>query len=344
MRAEAVLLMAGGPLSPRKLADLAGLPDATAARTLVRDLNQQYDDLDRAMRIETVAGGLRMMTRTHLAGWLSRLSHLPTPLRLSPPMLETLAVVAYRQPVSRADAEAIRGVACGETLRQLISRDLVRVAGRSEELGRPYLYGTTKRFLQTFGLRSLDALPPIDSDALLDTSDSTPSPPDPAVPEDNRTKEPVVSIATLQPSSAEPQIKSQPAMMVGQIDPASSNPAPSDRDVAAGHAAVIEDEENEHFDSDEDWDDDEDDNWDDPDDDDEIILDDEEEDDEDEVDDEDEDDVEDEDEDSDDDDDDDELDDDWEEVGDDEEDDAEDDFGDDEDDWEDAADDDEDWS
>jgi segregation and condensation protein B len=80
-------------------------------------------------------------------------------VRLSAPAMETLAVVAYRQPVLRAEVEAIRGVQCGEILRQLMERDLVRIAGRSEELGRPFLYGTTRRFLEVFGLRHLDELP-----------------------------------------------------------------------------------------------------------------------------------------------------------------------------------------
>ena len=83
----------------------------------------------------------------------------PRRIRLSAPALETLAVVAYRQPVLRAEVEAVRGVGCGEVLRQLIERDLVRISGRSEELGRPYLYSTTTRFLQIFGLGSLEDLP-----------------------------------------------------------------------------------------------------------------------------------------------------------------------------------------
>ena len=79
--------------------------------------------------------------------------------RLSAPALETLTVVAYRQPILRANVEAIRGVQCGEILRQLMERDLVRIVGRSDDLGRPLLYGTTKRFLEVFGLRSLGDLP-----------------------------------------------------------------------------------------------------------------------------------------------------------------------------------------
>ena len=85
--------------------------------------------------------------------------HTPVETRLSAPALETLAVVAYRQPVLRADIEAIRGVQCGDILRQLMDRDLVRIVSRADDLGRPLLYGTTKRFLQIFGLRHLDELP-----------------------------------------------------------------------------------------------------------------------------------------------------------------------------------------
>jgi segregation and condensation protein B len=100
-----------------------------------------------------------LMTRPKFAPWLRRLHGSQVEVRLSAPAVETLAVVAYRQPVLRADIEAVRGVQCGEILRQLMERDLVRIVGRSEELGRPLLYGTTKRFLQVFGLRHLEELP-----------------------------------------------------------------------------------------------------------------------------------------------------------------------------------------
>ncbi|MEO1528536.1 MAG: SMC-Scp complex subunit ScpB [Planctomycetota bacterium] len=171
MRLEAVLMVAKTPLTTRKLAQLALLADGTEARTLIADLNQLYDRLGRSVRIEKVAGGLRMLTRSKYAPWLTRLGHLPGTVRLSPPMMETLAVVAYRGPVSRADIESVRGVACGELLRQLMERDLIRIAGRSEELGRPYLYDTTKYFLQLFGLPSADALPDIQWDQVHDDSD-----------------------------------------------------------------------------------------------------------------------------------------------------------------------------
>src|SRR5690606_16862162 len=147
------------PLSSRKLSQYANLADGTEARTLVARLNDRYDRGGRAFRVEQVAGGYQLVTRPKFAEWLRRLSHVPAGLSLSAPAMETLAVVAYRQPVTRADVEAIRGVSCGEILGQLLQRDLIRIAGRSEELGRPYLYQTTRRFMQLFGLRSLSELP-----------------------------------------------------------------------------------------------------------------------------------------------------------------------------------------
>ena len=153
------MFLAREPLNTRKLSRFANLADGTRARTLIRQLNEQYDATGRAFRVQQVAGGYQLMTRRKLAPWLRRLAHVPGETRLSPPTLETLAVIAYRQPVPRADIEAIRGVNCGEIIRQLMDRDLVRIGGRGEELGRPFLYTTTKRFLELFGLNQLEELP-----------------------------------------------------------------------------------------------------------------------------------------------------------------------------------------
>lgn len=331
MRLEAVLFLAKSPLTMRKLAQLANLADGTEARTLVRSLNQVYDATGRALRVEQVAGGYRLLTRPALSPWLARLSHLPPAVQLSSPMMETLAVVAYRQPASRADVEAVRGVACGELLRQLMQRDLIRITGRSEELGRPYLYGTTKRFLQLFGLPSSDALPEIDLQALqedvpdseVDDAFESPAPDSSTSP-----KESVVSTAVAPAlPGADPETDA-PAGAAGTLLPAApESPEPT---------AVIEDEEDDLYegtvesDDEDELDDDED----------ELAeeLDEEEWEDED---DEDLEDVEDEDED---DDDVDEVDNEWEEVDDSDE---EDDWDDDDDDWDEddveSEDDDEDW-
>jgi segregation and condensation protein B len=158
-RLEAVLFLAREPLTTRKVAEFAGLADGTEARTLIRRLNRWYDETHSAFRAEELAGGFQLLSRPQFGPWLARLYDSPVEMRLSTPALETLAVVAYRQPVVRAEVEAVRGVDCGEMLRQLMDRDLVRTAGRADELGRPYRYATTKRFLKVFGLRHLDDLP-----------------------------------------------------------------------------------------------------------------------------------------------------------------------------------------
>lgn len=173
LRTEAVLLFHRGPVPLRKLSQLAGLADATEARTLLRQLNSIYDKTGSAVRVEEVAGGYQLLTRPALAPWLRRFASAPQAVRLSSPAMETLAIVAYRQPILRANIEAIRGVACGEILRQLMQRDLVRICGRSEELGRPYLYGTTKHFLETFGLKDALTLPAMTGAGVQDESEDT---------------------------------------------------------------------------------------------------------------------------------------------------------------------------
>lgn len=160
MRLEAALFLAQEPLTTRKLAKLAELADGTEAKTLLRKLSDIYDQRGTAFQITHLAGGYQLFTRPQFAQWL-RLHAPDGPQQLSNPAMETLAIVAYRQPVLRADVEAIRGVQCGELLRQLMDRELLRIVGRSEDLGRPFYYGTTRRFLHVFGLRNLDELPKI---------------------------------------------------------------------------------------------------------------------------------------------------------------------------------------
>ena len=162
-RLEAVLFLAREPLGSRKLSEYARLDDGTQARTFIRQLNERYDRVQRPYRIKQVAEGFQLMTRPKFASWLRRFQEKneATP-PLTPPALETLTVIAYRQPILKAEIEAIRGVGCSDILRQLMDRDMVRIAGRSTELGRPFLYATTKNFLKTFGLSGLDALPRAD--------------------------------------------------------------------------------------------------------------------------------------------------------------------------------------
>jgi segregation and condensation protein B len=156
---EAALFAADEPLAARRLAAAAGLADGTEARRLVRKLQALYDKGGSAFQVEELAGGFQLLTRPEYHPWLVRLRRTGHELRLSAAARETLAIIAYRQPIMRADVEAIRGVQCGEVLRQLMEKGLVRIAGRHESLGRPVLYGTSKKFLQVFGLKSLKDLP-----------------------------------------------------------------------------------------------------------------------------------------------------------------------------------------
>ena len=158
-RVEAALFVADGPLTPARIAGYALLPDAAEAKAAIVWLNAAYDRAGTPFRVERVAAGFRMLTRPAVAPWLDRLHRRADRLALSPPALETLTIVAYRQPCTRADVEAIRGVQSGEMLKYLTERNLVRIAGEHDSLGRPYLYETTRQFLETFGLRTLAELP-----------------------------------------------------------------------------------------------------------------------------------------------------------------------------------------
>ena len=161
-RVEAALISAERALAAGKLAEALGLEHSGPVHAAVKELNAAYEQEGRAFRVEAVAGGFRVMTLPAHAGFLAQLHRSRSSQRLSPAALETLAVVAYRQPVLRAELEAVRGAACGEVLRSLMERHLVRIAGRAEEVGRPILYGTTPRFLEVFGLASLADLPEAD--------------------------------------------------------------------------------------------------------------------------------------------------------------------------------------
>jgi len=156
---EAALLTADEPLTGRRLALVTGLEDAALVRRLMSKLQTLYEEEGSAFQVHEIAGGFQLLTRPEYHPWLLRLRQSGHDLRLSPAGRETLAIVAYRQPIMRADIEAVRGVQCGDVLRLLMEKGLVRIAGRHDSLGRPVLYGTTKKFLQVFGLRSLKDLP-----------------------------------------------------------------------------------------------------------------------------------------------------------------------------------------
>jgi segregation and condensation protein B len=155
---EALVLAATEPISARRLADIVPDCSAALARELIEELNADYAVQGRAFAIREMAGGHQARTCDELAPYLRELAPMRA-LRLSRAALETLAVVAYRQPVTRAEVEHVRGVDAGVVLRNLLERQLVRIAGHREVPGRPLLYATTRRFLEVLGLRSLQDLP-----------------------------------------------------------------------------------------------------------------------------------------------------------------------------------------
>ncbi|NNM86083.1 MAG: SMC-Scp complex subunit ScpB [Phycisphaerales bacterium] len=156
---EAILFSTDMPLSAGKLAQTVGLDSSKPVRDAVDELNRDYAAREAAYRIEERAGGYQLLTLPQYSEYIQRLMKKKEEGRLTPAALETLAIIAYKQPILRVDVEAIRGVACGEVIRSLMEHNLVKITGRAEEVGRPMLYGTTKHFLEVFGLGSLRDLP-----------------------------------------------------------------------------------------------------------------------------------------------------------------------------------------
>ncbi len=156
--AEALILASPEPIPLGRLAKLIPRCTPAKARILVDELNAEYVAQQRAFEICEIAGGYQMRTHSEFASYLRQLQST-RPLRLSNAALETLAIVAYRQPVTRAEVENVRGVDAGPVMRTLLERKLIKLSGHREVPGHPMLYATTKRFLEVFGLAQLDDLP-----------------------------------------------------------------------------------------------------------------------------------------------------------------------------------------
>ncbi|TFG45564.1 MAG: SMC-Scp complex subunit ScpB [Candidatus Brocadiia bacterium] len=158
---EAILFASDEPLTAVRLARIAEI-DTRQIRQYIKNLNRKYRENKNAFRIEKIAGGFQMLTLSPFNHWLIKLLRVRSDNKLSPAALETLAIIAYKQPIIRADVEAVRGVAAGEMIRNLMYKGLVKIVGRAEILGRPIMYGTTKKFLEVFGLNNLKDLPKVD--------------------------------------------------------------------------------------------------------------------------------------------------------------------------------------
>lgn len=158
---EALIFVSEGPLSLAQMSHVLETEDKDAVQAALLELVAEYQELGRAFSLVEVAGGYVFRTRSELAFWLRRLRREQV-TRLSRAALETLAIIAYKQPVLKADIERLRGVEVGGVLRMLMEKDLVRVVGRKDLPGRPLVYGTTKRFLEVFDLKDLSDLPTLE--------------------------------------------------------------------------------------------------------------------------------------------------------------------------------------
>jgi len=163
---EALLMTADRPIKPQAIIDPLNIlnPDSDpitqqSLDSAIDTLNDEYKSTNRSFRIERVAAGYRIMTLSEFAPVVAAMHRARAGTRLTKTQLETLSIIAYRQPVTRAELENIRGVACGDIVRALMDKNLVKITGRAEVLGRPMLYGTTPSFLDTFGLPNLKDLP-----------------------------------------------------------------------------------------------------------------------------------------------------------------------------------------
>lgn len=154
---EALLFVAEEPLPPKKIAELVGV-DTKQVRRVLEELQKEYAKSDHGLQIVEIANGFQFSTKPEMAAVVEKMFTGEKSYTLTQAALETLAIIAYRQPVTRVDIEAIRGVKVGAVLETLQKRRLIRSVGRKDAPGRPVLYGTTKEFLRYFGLKDLSEL------------------------------------------------------------------------------------------------------------------------------------------------------------------------------------------
>lgn len=164
---EALLFASDAPVEVERIREVLDLGSAAEARALATALGERYAERGSALQVVEVGGGYRMVTRPEVAPWLVRLARSRSRARLSRPALETLAIVAYRQPASRPEIDAVRGVNSEGVLENLMDKRMIRIAGRKDAPGRPFLYETTREFLVAFGLRDLSDLPAVEGELAI---------------------------------------------------------------------------------------------------------------------------------------------------------------------------------
>ncbi len=156
---EALLFVAGEPLSPDRIKSILDDVDKRTIQSMLWELQHEYDMRISGLRIVEVAGGYQIASRPELAQWIKRLKKIKQSSRLSKPSLETLAIIAYKQPIVKAEIEDIRGVDSSGVIKGLLDKHMIKIVGRKDVAGRPILYATTKEFLQYFGLRDIADMP-----------------------------------------------------------------------------------------------------------------------------------------------------------------------------------------
>ncbi len=164
---EAMLFSSDKPLTIEQMRNVLGSLETQEIRSILGELNQGYESSNRGIRITEIAGGFQMITAPALAPFLKKLYKQRNVEKLSKPALETLAIIAYKQPLTRLDIESLRNVNIDGVMKSLLDKDLIRVTGRKKSPGRPKVYGTTRQFLEYFGLKSLEELPKIENFSTL---------------------------------------------------------------------------------------------------------------------------------------------------------------------------------
>lgn len=164
---EALIFSSEKPLPIEQIKKVLDNLEATDIRRIIEELKKEYEDNNRGIRIVEIAGGFQMITAPEFATFLKKLYKQRRPEHLSKPALETLAIVAYKQPVTKFEIESLRSVNIDGVVDNLMDKGLIRIAGRKKAPGRPYVFGTTRQFLEYFGLKSLEELPKIENFAKL---------------------------------------------------------------------------------------------------------------------------------------------------------------------------------
>jgi len=168
---EALLFASEKPLTIEQVKNVLDNLEGQQIRQLIEELRAEYEQSNRGIRITEIAGGFQMVTQPTLAVFLKKLFKGRHVERLSKPALETLAIIAYKQPVTKLEVESLRNVNVDGVVKGLLDKDLIRIAGRRKAPGRPFVFGTTRQFLEYFGLKSLEELPKIEEFSKLSVKD-----------------------------------------------------------------------------------------------------------------------------------------------------------------------------